>query len=69
MLTSCFVVHRRFTFEVQDVDGAVTRVVSEVLVSEVTRVGDPARDELQRTPKECSGAGYRDLDDELVSLF
>lgn len=53
----------------QDVDGAVTRAVSEVLVSEVTRVGDPARDELQRTPKECSGAGYRDLDDESVRLF
>ena len=29
------------------------------------RVGDPTRDELQRTPEECSGAGYRDAEDEL----
>ena len=56
---------RKFTFEVEDVDGAVTRAVAEVLVSEIVRVGDPTRDELQRTPEECSGAGYRDAEDEL----
>ena len=56
---------RKFTFEVEDVDGSVTRAVAEVFVSEVVRVGDPTRDELQRTPEECSGAGYRDAEDEL----
>ena len=43
----------------------MTRAVAEVLVSEIVRVGDPTRDELQRTPEECSGAGYRDAEDEL----
>ena len=56
---------RRFVFEVTDADGAVAVARSTVTVSEMRRVGDPSRDENQASPPECSGAGYRDVDDEL----
>ena len=56
---------RRFVFEITDDAGAVSTAIATVNVSEVTRVGDPARDENQRTPAECSGNGARDVNDIL----